>query len=449
MASIKPRLLLVDDDPSLLRLLTLRLEGEGYQVLNADSAEAALPVLAKNSVDVVLSDLRMPGLDGMSLFDEVAKRYPGLPVVLMTAHGSIPEAVAATQRGVFGFLTKPLNNVELRDILQRAVHQSVPEQAEWREDIITRSPRMAELLEQSYRVAQRDVSVLITGASGTGKELLARAIHKASPRAGKAFVAINCGALPEHLLESELFGHTKGAFTGAVTEHNGLFREADGGSLFLDEIGDMPVSLQVKLLRALQERQIRPVGSAKTIPVNVRVLSATHRDLQLAMQDGSFREDLYYRLNVVNLQLPSLEQRPEDIPLLARHVLQQSAQRHQVEVNRFSDDAMQLLATAKWPGNVRQLVNVIEQCVALTHSPVIGAAQVEQALSQDSSYWPSLTEARDQFERQYLVRVLQMTEGHVTRAAELAGRNRTDFYKLLKKHELSAAQIAEQQDEQD
>ncbi|MEH8018348.1 sigma 54-interacting transcriptional regulator [Rheinheimera muenzenbergensis] len=449
MAANTPRLLLVDDDPSLLRLLTLRLEGEGYQVISADSAEAALPLLTKNSVDVVLSDLRMPGLDGMSLFDEVAKRYPGLPVVLMTAHGSIPEAVAATQRGVFGFLTKPLNNTELRDILQRAVCQSVPEQASWREDIITRSARMTELLEQSYRVAQRDVSILITGASGTGKELLARAIHKASPRSAKPFVAINCGALPEHLLESELFGHSKGAFTGAVAEHNGLFREADGGTLFLDEIGDMPVSLQVKLLRALQERQIRPVGSAKSIAINVRVLSATHRDLQQAMQDGSFREDLYYRLNVVNLQLPNLEQRPEDIPLLARHVLAQSAQRHQVDVNRFSDDAMQLLATAKWPGNVRQLVNVIEQCVALTHSPVIGAAQVEQALSQDSRYWPSLTEARDQFERQYLIRVLQMTEGNVTRAAELAGRNRTDFYKLLKKHELTAAQVTEQQDEQD
>ena len=449
MASNSPRLLLVDDDPSLLRLMTLRLEGEGYQVISADSAEAALPLLGKHSIDVVLSDLRMPGLDGMSLFDEIARRYPGLPVVLMTAHGSIPEAVAATQRGVFGFLTKPLNNTELRDILQQAVHQSVPEQAEWREDIITRSPRMEELLEQSYRVAQRDVSVLITGASGTGKELLARALHKASPRSAKPFVAINCGALPEHLLESELFGHTRGAFTGAVNEHNGLFREADGGTLFLDEIGDMPVSLQVKLLRALQERQIRPVGSAKTIPVNVRVLSATHRDLQQAMQDGSFREDLYYRLNVVNLQLPSLEQRPEDIPLLARHVLKQSAQRHQVDVNRFSDDAMQLLATAKWPGNVRQLVNVVEQCVALTNSPVIAAAQVEQALSQDSSYWPTLSEARDQFERQYLVRVLQMTDGNVTRAAELAGRNRTDFYKLLKKHELSAAQVTELQDEQD
>ncbi|NRQ41707.1 sigma 54-interacting transcriptional regulator [Rheinheimera sp. YQF-2] len=447
MASPKPRLLLVDDDPSLLRLLTLRLEGEGYQVISADSAEAALPLLGKNSVDVVLSDLRMPGLDGMSLFDEIAKRYPGLPVVLMTAHGSIPEAVAATQRGVFGFLTKPLNTNELRDILQNAVHQSVPEQAGWRADIITRSKLMEDVLEQSYRVAQRDVSVLITGASGTGKELLAKAIHNASPRAGKPFVAINCGALPEHLLESELFGHTKGAFTGAVTEHGGLFREADGGTLFLDEIGDMPVSLQVKLLRALQERQIRPVGSAKTIPINVRVLSATHRDLQQAMADGSFREDLYYRLNVVNLQLPTLEQRPEDIPLLARHVLQLSVERHQVDVTRFSDDAMQLLATAKWPGNVRQLVNVVEQCVALTHSPVIGAAQVEQALSQDSSYWPSLTEARDQFERQYLIRVLQMTEGNVTRAAELAGRNRTDFYKLLKKHELSAAQVAEQGDE--
>ncbi|MGP9799519.1 sigma 54-interacting transcriptional regulator [Rheinheimera sp. NSM] len=447
MASPKPRLLLVDDDPSLLRLLTLRLEGEGYQVISADSAEAALPLLSKHSVDVVLSDLRMPGLDGMSLFDEIAKRYPGLPVVLMTAHGSIPEAVAATQRGVFGFLTKPLNTNELRDILQNAVHQSVPEQAGWRAEIITRSRLMEEVLEQSYRVAQRDVSVLITGASGTGKELLAKAIHNASPRSGKPFVAINCGALPEHLLESELFGHTKGAFTGAVTEHGGLFREADGGTLFLDEIGDMPVSLQVKLLRALQERQIRPVGSAKTMPINVRVLSATHRDLQQAMADGSFREDLYYRLNVVNLQLPTLEQRPEDIPLLARHVLQQSVERHQVDVTRFSDDAMQLLATAKWPGNVRQLVNVVEQCVALTHNPVIGAAQVEQALSQDSSYWPSLTEARDQFERQYLIRVLQMTEGNVTRAAELAGRNRTDFYKLLKKHELSAAQVAEQGDE--
>ena len=442
------RLLLVDDDPSLLRLLTLRLEGEGYQVISADCAETALVLLGKNKVDVVLSDLRMPGLDGMALFDEIAKRHAGLPVVLMTAHGSIPEAVAATQRGVFGFLTKPLNNNDLRDILAQAVHQShVPSKDEWRTDIITRSKVMEQVLDQAYRVAQRDVSVLITGASGTGKEMLAKAIHKASPRAKGHFVAINCGALPEHLLESELFGHTKGAFTGAVTEHLGLFREADGGTLFLDEIGDMPMPLQVKLLRALQERQIRPVGSTKTIPIDVRVLSATHRDLKLAMQEQSFREDLYYRLNVVNLQLPTLRERAEDIPLLARHVLQQNAERHGVQVNRFSEDAMQALVTAQWPGNVRQLVNVVEQCVALTQSPVLSVALVEQALSQNRSFWPTLSEARDQFERQYLIRVLKMAEGNVTRAAELAGRNRTDFHKLLKKHELSAAQVSEQSDE--
>ena len=442
------RLLLVDDDPSLLRLMTLRLEGEGYQVTSADCAETALTLLAKHPVDVVLSDLRMPGLDGMALFDEIAKRSPGLPVVLMTAHGSIPEAVAATQRGVFGFLTKPLNNVELRDILQKAVNQShVPSKDSWRQAIVTRSKTMEQVLDQAYRVAQRDVSVLITGASGTGKELLANAIHQASPRARRNFVAINCGALPEHLLESELFGHAKGAFTGAVTEHAGLFREADGGTLFLDEIGDMPLPLQVKLLRALQERQIRPVGSAKSIPIDVRVISATHRDLKQAMQEQSFREDLYYRLNVVNLQLPTLRERAEDIPLLARHVLQQSAERHGVHVNRFSEDAMQALVTAQWPGNVRQLVNVVEQCVALTSNPVVSLALVSQALEQNRSFWPTLSEARDQFERQYLVRVLKMAEGNVTRAAELAGRNRTDFHKLLKKHELSAAQVSEQGDD--
>lgn len=446
--SLDARLLLVDDDPSLLRLMTLRLEGEGYEVVSADSAEAALTLLAKHSFDVVLSDLRMPGLDGMALFDELAKRQPGLPMVLMTAHGSIPEAVAATQRGVFGFLTKPLNHNELRDLLAKAVHQShTPTQEAWRKAIVTRSKVMEQLLEQAYRVAQRDVSVLLTGASGTGKELLANAIHQASPRNQGPFVAINCGALPEHLLESELFGHSKGAFTGAVTEHLGLFREADGGTLFLDEIGDMPMPLQVKLLRALQERQIRPVGSTKTIPVNVRVLSATHRDLKHAMQEQSFREDLYYRLNVVNLSLPSLRERAEDIPLLARHVLKQSSEHHKVQVNRFSEDAMQALVTAQWPGNVRQLVNVVEQCVALTQSPVISVALVEQALSQNVSFWPTLSDAKDQFERQYLIKVLKMADGNVTRAAELAGRNRTDLHKLMKKHELSAAQVTEQMDE--
>jgi len=294
------------------------------------------------------------------------------------------------------------------------------------------------VLEQAYRVAQRDVSVLISGASGAGKELLANAIHQASPRRDKPFVPINCGALPENLLESELFGHAKGAFTGAFNEHKGLFQLADGGTLFLDEIGDMPTTLQVKLLRALQEQTIRPVGSTSQIKVDVRIISATHRNLSKEMEAGNFREDLYYRLNVVNLNLPSLQERSEDIPVLARYLLKKSADKHGVNVTSFADEAMQKMVASAWPGNVRQLVNVIEQCVALTQTPVITSHLVEQALSATQKTWPTLTEAKVAFEQDYLIKLLKMTDGNVTRAAELAGRNRTDIHKLLKKYTLDA-----------
>ena len=439
-ASSNPNLLLVDDDKSLLRLLTIRLEGEGYEVTAVEDGQSALRKLQNDNYDVVLSDLRMPGLDGLSLFEEIMGIRKDIPVILMTAHGTIADAVAATQRGVFGFLPKPVDHDELRALLQKALSQSQAAQpGDWAKDIITRSPEMLNVLDQAFRIAQREVSVLISGASGTGKELLANAIHKASNRSDKPFVAINCGVLPENLLESELFGHAKGAFTGAVAAHPGLFREADGGTLFLDEIGDMPMTLQVKLLRALQERQIRPVGSSKHVDIDVRIISATHKDLHKEMEEGTFREDLYYRLNVVNLKLPSLKSRSEDIPLLARSLLQQSAQRHGVNVSQFSDDAMQQLVTSSWPGNVRQLVNVVEQCVALTQTPVIPLHLVEQALSATKQSWPTLTEARDAFEQQYLHKLLKMTDGNVTRAAELAGRNRTDMHKLMKKHELDAA----------
>ena len=436
---VQPSVLLVDDDESLLRLMTLRLQGEGYAVQSAESGKDALRLLNTQSVDVVLSDLRMPGLDGLSLFEEIMAIGKDIPVILMTAHGTIQDAVEATQRGVFGFLTKPIDHDELRTLLKKAVSQTQTlQKGDWCAQIITRSLHMEQVLDQAYRVAQRDVSVLISGASGTGKELLANAIHKASKRAQKPFVAINCGALPENLLESELFGHAKGSFTGAVNEHQGLFKEADGGTLFLDEIGDMPISLQVKLLRALQEQMIRPVGSSKQIPINVRVISATHRNLSSEMEEGNFREDLYYRLNVVNIVLPSLRERSEDIPLLARYLLKKSAEKHDVKVSRFSDDAMQLLTTCLWPGNVRQLVNVVEQCVALTQTPVIASHLVEQALSASEQKWPTLTEARDAFEQQYLLKLLKMTDGNVTRAAELAGRNRTDMHKLMKKHAIQS-----------
>jgi len=433
----EPSVLLVDDDESLLRLMAIRLKGEGYNVQSAGGGKEALRLINTQNFDVVLSDLRMPGLDGLSLFEEIIGLGKDVPVILMTAHGTIQDAVDATQRGVFGFLTKPIDHDDLRSLMKKAVSQSQGAQkGQWCEKIITRSMQMEQLLDQAYRVAKRDVSVLISGASGTGKELLASAIHKASKRVDKAFVAINCGALPENLLESELFGHAKGSFTGAVNEHKGLFREADGGTLFLDEIGDMPIPLQVKLLRALQEQTIRPVGSSKQIPIDVRVISATHKNLNKEMQKGNFREDLYYRLNVVNITLPTLRERSEDIPLLARHLLKTSAKRHQVKVNRFSDDAMQLLTTFLWPGNVRQLVNVVEQCVALTHTPIIASHLVEQALSASEQKWPTLTEARDAFEQKYLLKLLKMTDGNVTRAAELAGRNRTDMHKLMKKHDL-------------
>ena len=432
-------LLLVDDDPSLLKLLGMRLVSEGFQVTTAASGEEALKLLRRERIDLVLSDLRMDEMDGMALFAEIQKFQPGMPVIILTAHGSIPDAVAATQQGVFGFLTKPVDRDALYKAIDEALALSIPAGDEsWREHIVTRSPLMLRLLEQAKMVAQSDVSLLIQGQSGTGKEVLAQAIHRTSPRGKNAFIAINCGALPEQLLESELFGHAKGAFTGAVSSREGLFQAADGGTLFLDEIGDMPLSLQVKLLRVLQERKVRPLGSNYDIDVNVRIISATHRDLPKAMAKGEFREDLFYRLNVVNLKLPALNERAEDIPLLANHLLRESAIRHKPFVRSFSTDAMRRLMAASWPGNVRQLVNVIEQCVALTSAPVISEALVEQALEGENTALPTFVEARNTFELHYLRKLLQITHGNVTQAARIAGRNRTEFYKLLSRHELEA-----------
>ncbi|SWG68931.1 two-component system response regulator GlrR [Klebsiella pneumoniae] len=438
------RLLLVDDDPGLLKLLGMRLVSEGYSVVTAESGPEALRVLGREKVDLVISDLRMDEMDGLQLFSEIQKGHPGMPVIILTAHGSIPDAVAATQQGVFSFLTKPVDKDALYKAIDEALEQRSPATDEaWRQAIVTRSPLMLRLLEQAGMVAQSDVSVLINGQSGTGKEIVAQAIHNASPRHDKPFVAINCGALPEQLLESELFGHARGAFTGAVSNREGLFQAAEGGTLFLDEIGDMPVALQVKLLRVLQERKVRPLGSNRDIEINVRIISATHRDLPKAMARGEFREDLFYRLNVVSLKIPPLSERTEDIPLLANHLLRQSSDRHKPFVRAFSSDAMKRLMAAKWPGNVRQLVNVIEQCVALTSSPVIGDALVEQALEGENTALPTFVEARNQFELNYLRKLLQITKGNVTHAARMAGRNRTEFYKLLSRHELDANDFKE------
>ncbi len=438
----KARILIVDDDPDLLRLLTFRLEGAGYGVESAESAERALARLSASTPQLVITDLRMSGMDGMALFENIHKSNPALPVIILTAHGTIPDAVAATQRGVFGYLTKPFDSKELLLQVERAITLSgshaekATGDTDWRVEIITRSPAMESILGKAKLVAASDASVLIRGDSGTGKELLARAVHRASPRAEKPFVAVNCGAIPEQLLESELFGHMKGSFTGAARDYKGLFQSAEGGTIFLDEIGDMPMPLQVKLLRVLQEKEVRAIGSTQTIPVDVRIISATHRNLEDAIKIGAFREDLYYRLNVVSFALPSLAERREDIPVLAAYFLAQLADKYKKPLNGFASEAMEILVKSSWPGNVRELYNVVEQAVALSTTPIIAPALVENAIRGQTAELSSFEAARSEFEREYLAKLLKITGGNVTQAARLAKRNRTEFYKLLQRHHL-------------
>jgi len=438
-------LLLVDDDADLLKLLSMRLSAAGHHVVSVESAEAALTQLAVARPQLVVSDVRLPGRDGLQLFEEIRARHPALPVILLTAHGTIPDAVEATARGVFSYLTKPFDGKALLDKVNEAlalpVLQTPTSDEQWRAAIISRSNVMADLLAETKMVAASDASVLISGESGSGKELLAQAIHRASARADKPFVAVNCSAIPEALLESELFGHMKGSFTGAVSNHRGLFVTTDGGTLFLDEIGDMPPALQVKLLRVLQERSVRPVGATQSVPVDVRILSATHRDLDTAMAQGHFREDLYYRLNVVSLRLPTLGERREDIPLLANYFLSRLNEKYGKRLNGFSPDAMKALSTASWPGNVRQLHNVVEQVCALTTTPIIALALVQRALRVPTMEVLSYAHARERFERDYLVGLLKLTDGNAADAARLAERNRTEFYRLLQKHGLTPGQF--------
>jgi Response regulator containing CheY-like receiver, AAA-type ATPase, and DNA-binding domains len=448
MTSRQQKILLVDDDPGLLKLLTIRFRNAGYEVDTVESGEKAFAHLLVFRPQLVITDLRMDGVDGLTLAEEISQHNPSLPVIILTAHGTIPEAVQATHQGVFSFITKPFDSKELLEHVSRALRiagvqgsECTSDEADyqWRDGIITRSSNMEDLLAQARLVARTDASVFIYGESGTGKELLALAIHRASRRRDKPFIAVNCGAIPETLLESELFGHRKGAFTGAIQHYEGLFRAADQGTLFFDEIGDMPPALQIKLLRVLQQNQVRPLGSTETVNVDVRVISATHRNIDEELAQGNFRPDLYYRLNVVTLELPSLAQRRADIPLLAHHFLSMLSRKNNKNVKSFSPEAMDLLLSAPWPGNVRELLNVVEQCMALSTTPVISAALVQTALRDKPSTLLSFAEARSRFERDYLAQVLQMTDGNVSKAARLAKRNRTEFYKLLNRHQLDPA----------
>lgn len=441
-----PNILVVDDDKDILKLISIRLNAAGYTIATASNGADAMSAIALAPPDLVISDLRMPVMDGMALLDAIQQSHPSLPVIMLTAHGSIPDAVNATQRGVFSFLTKPFDSQALLQQVASALRLSgsrsstyAEDDTLWRSEILTRSSKMESLLGQAKLVANTDASVFIQGESGSGKELLARAIHRCSARHAKPFVAINCGAIPENLLESELFGHSKGAFTGAVNNHVGLFQSAEGGTLFLDEIGDMPQALQVKVLRALQERVIRPVGSTASITIDFRLISATHRNLTAEMKEGRFREDLFYRINVVSLEIPSLANRREDISLLANHFLQMFSEKYKKKLPSFAPEALEMLITAPWPGNVRQLQNIVEQTIVLATTQVIPVSLVQKALQEGSNSIVPLDIARHKFEFNYLINLLKMTHGNVTQAARFAQRNRTEFYRLLERHHIQAS----------
>ncbi len=425
-------LLLVDDDSSLLKLLSIRLKSEGYEVRTALSGKEALQLIEQQRPDLVMSDLRMDEMDGLALFDQIQKRWLGLPVIIMTAHGTISDAVSATRSGVFSFLAKPIDKNELAQALEEALAQSASEQYEGLDKaFVTRCPAMIRTIEQASRIALSDINVLITGDSGTGKTRMAQTLHAQSQRREAVFIEIDC-RLEAEKLEIELFGDGQGFAS--------VFERADGGILFLDEVAAMPLALQGKLVESLNEYCVNAMGDVREGELDVRIFSASQQDLVESMDEGTFREDLYYRLNVANISLPSLRERLEDIPVLAKDILKSYASEKTTLVRSFSSEALACLATASWPGNIRQLHNVLEQAISLTTSSVVAVATIRQLLPETESAFPTLVEARNTFERDYLIRVLKLSGGNARLAAELAGRNRTDFYKLLRRHEVEPAQ---------
>jgi two-component system response regulator AtoC len=434
---VSERILVVDDDETLRQSLELVLAAEGYEVAAAAHAEAALRQIEASPVDVVLCDLRMPGMDGMELLPQIARRIPGATVIMMSAYGTADLAIEAMKRGAYDYLAKPFQPSELlltirkarereqlrraNALLQRDVDRAVGERP-----IVAASPVMIEVLELLERAAEFKATVLLTGESGTGKEVLARAIHAQSGRRNQAFVAVNCGAIPETLLESELFGHTKGAFTGADRARRGLFVAADGGTLFLDEIGELPNPLQVKLLRVLQDEEVRPIGESKSRKVDVRVLAATAREIDDEVAAGRFREDLFYRLNVLRVRVPPLRDRREDIPLLVDHFLAHFRDALGKPVRAVADDALARLTSYGWPGNVRELENVMERALILANSDRITLRELPaNVVSSEEREGPvrpgdlSLRRGRRQFEAEMIRKALAATGGNRTHAARL------------------------------
>jgi two-component system response regulator GlrR len=441
------KILVVDDDGNFLKLISMRLELAGYEVTTALNEDEAITRAREETFDLSILDLKLVHKDGISLMEEMHSINPYVPIIILTAHGSIESAVEAMKKGAFNFLNKPFDPEELLLQIEKAMENQrlvsevrrleglLREKYDF-QNIIARSEKMQKVLELVSRIAGTDSTIYLSGESGTGKEVIAKAIHLASGRREKPFVAINCAAIPETLLESELFGYEKGAFTSATRTHRGLFVQAHQGTIFLDEIGDMPLSIQAKLLRVLQEKTFYPLGSGKPVDVDARVIVATNKDLEAEVKNGSFREDLFYRIHVVPVDLPPLRERKEDIPLLAEHFMREISQRMKKEIKGISSMAMQKLMLYDWPGNVRELENTIERAVAITQHDVISEEIVLPAKDLPVESLKPFKEAVEEFKRGYVVRLLEFTKGNVSKAADLAGKYRADFYNLIKKHNL-------------
>jgi DNA-binding NtrC family response regulator len=456
------KILIVDDEQAMCELLEADLRLRNFETEWYTSAEDALQAVNRQSYDVVLTDLNMPGTNGIQLCKHIVTHRPDIPVVMMTAFGSLESAVDAIRAGAYDFVTKPIEMDLLNVTLSRAIkHRQLEEKIRFLSeavarterfgDILSTSPAMQELFDQLQRIAASETSLLITGESGTGKELVARAIHRKSRRSKKPFVAVNCAALPDALLESELFGHAAGAFTDARTERKGLLFQAEGGTLLFDEVGELPLSVQPKLLRALEENYMRPVGSDEEIPFDVRIITATNRDLETAIEEGRFREDLYFRINVIQCDLPPLRSRGTDTLLLAQKFLETFATRSEKEVTDISKGVAEKLLAYTWPGNVRELRNVIERAVALTRYDRLGVEDLPEKIRnfQGSQVFiggddPTEMVALEEIERRYIQHVLGAVGSNKTMAARILGLDRKTLYRKLRQYQAGTdAEIAD------
>ena len=450
------KILVVDDDNNILKVIKMRLEAEGYQVTTANKANTAMALANDEVFDFALVDLKLNGTNGIQLMESLHQLNPEMPVVILTAYGTIKSAVEAMRKGAYSYLTKPFNYDELllqtKNCLEKtkltkeikSLKKMVKDRYGF-DNIIGRSHKMEKVLEQVAKAADSDSTICIVGESGTGKELIAKTLHLASSRADKEFVAINCAAIPETLLESELFGYQKGAFTGAMQNKEGLIFQAQGGTFFLDEISEMPPSMQVKLLRVMQEKEIIPVGGSKAIKMDIRFIASSNKNLKEEVAEGNFREDLFYRIHVIEIELPPLRERKGDIPVLSHYFLDKLSKEMNKKITGFSPKALQKLMLHSWPGNVRELQNAIESAITLGNEDIISEDLILPTVNAEVNDLKPLKDAKENFEKNYLLQLIEITEGNMAQAARLAGKYRADLYELLKKYDLKPSNFRKKQ----